>query len=218
MKARDIPEATVSRLPIYLRALLDVSQQRRSTISSDGLAELSGVNAAQVRKDLSYMGNFGTRGVGYEVDPLVRLVSRELGLTRDWPVAIVGAGNLGQALANYKGFGEKGFSVAAILDTDRAKVGRNVGGVVVSNLDDLPKIVAERSIAIAIIATPAAGAQGVVDRLVASGVRSILNFAPSVLSVPPGVSLRHVDLSMELQILSFYEHRMREGAAEKFPS
>ena len=122
-----------------------------------------------------------------------------------------------QALANYKGFGEKGFSVAAILDTDNTKVGRRVGGVVVSNFEDLAAIVAERSIAIAIIATPATGAQDVVDRLVAAGVRSILNFAPSVLSVGPGVSLRHVDLSMELQILSFYEHRMRTGAAENLP-
>jgi len=203
---RRIPEATVSRLPIYLRSLYEVAEGT-STISSERLAELAGVNAAKVRKDLSYLGSYGTRGVGYDVGVLIHQISRELGLTQDWPVVIVGIGNLGHALANYRGFPSRGFRVVALVDADAAKVGERVGDCVVRHIDDLPRITAEEGIAIGIIAAPAPNAQEVADRLVAAGVTSILNFAPVVISVPDSVTLRKVDLSIELQILSFYQQR-----------
>ena len=209
---RRIPEATVARLPLYYRALLEITERGVETTSSERLAELAGVNAAQVRKDLSYLGSYGTRGVGYEVAFLVDRISAELGLTHDWPVAIVGVGNLGQALANYRGFGARGFRVLALVDEDPAKVGGKVGDLEIQSLDDLPELVRTRGITIGIVATPAAAAQGVADRLVAAGVRSILNFAPAVVTVPEGVSLRKVDLATELQILSFYQSHLRSKA------
>jgi len=197
----------VARLPVYLRTLVEVNAEQTTTISSERLAELAGVNAAKVRKDLSYLGSYGTRGVGYDVEYLLFQMSRELGLTKDWPVAIVGIGNLGAALANYGGFGERGFPVAALVDADDTKVGTLLGEHRIRHVDDLPDLVTELGIAIGIIATPAAGAQDVADRLVAAGVTSILNFAPTVLNVPPEASLRKVDLALELQILSFYRQR-----------
>jgi redox-sensing transcriptional repressor len=206
-KARRIPEATVARLPVYLRSLLGLAEEKTSTVSSERLAELAGVNAAKVRKDLSYLGSYGTRGVGYDVEYLLFQVSRELGLTQDWPVVIVGAGNLGQALANYGGFGQRGFPVVALIDADVSKVGGTIHGITVRHLDDLPEVAAEHHVAIGIIATPAAAAQEVADRLLAAGVGSILNFAPAVISVPPEVTLRKVDLAVELQILSFYQQQ-----------
>src|SRR5688572_1230217 len=183
-KARRIPEATVARLPVYLRSLLGLAEEKTNTVSSERLAELAGVNAAKVRKDLSYLGSYGTRGVGYDVEYLLFQVSRELGLTQDWPVVIVGAGNLGQALANYGGFGQRGFPVVALIDADASKVGGTIHGIQVRHLDDLPDVAAEHKVAIGIIATPASAAQEVADRLVAAGVGSILNFAPAVISVP----------------------------------
>jgi redox-sensing transcriptional repressor len=212
---RRIPEATVARLPLYYRALLDTAEQEVATVSSERLAELAGVNAAKVRKDLSYLGSYGTRGVGYDVEYLLVQISRELGLTHDWPVVIVGIGNLGNALANYRGFGARGFRIVALVDADASKVGLRVGDLTVESLDDLARIVAERKIAIGMIATPAHAAQEVTDRLVEAGVTSILNFAPAVVTVPDRVSLRKVDLAIELQILSFYQLRQdddRTGA------
>jgi redox-sensing transcriptional repressor len=211
--ARRIPEATVARLPLYYRALLETADQEIGTVSSERLAELAGVNAAKVRKDLSYLGSYGTRGVGYDVDHLLHEISRELGLTHDWPVAIVGVGNLGHALANYRGFGARGYRVVALVDADPAKVGQQVGDLVIEALDELPAIARARAVAIGIIATPAHAAQEVADRLAEAGVTSILNFAPSVVSAPPGVSLRKVDLAIELQILSFYQERRGATAA-----
>jgi redox-sensing transcriptional repressor len=210
--SRRIPEATVARLPLYYRALLETAEREIVTISSERLAELAGVNAAKVRKDLSYLGSYGTRGVGYDVEYLLHEISRELGLTRDWPVVIVGIGNLGRALANYRGFGARGFRVVALVDANDDLVGQEVAGLAVEAVDDLDRIVSEREIAIGILATPAGVAQEVADRLVAAGVPSILNFAPAVISVPDGVSLRKVDLAIELQILSFYQLR-KFGAA-----
>lgn len=204
---RKIPEATVARLPLYLRSLVEVADHDTPTISSERLAELSGVNAAKVRKDLSYLGSYGTRGVGYDVEYLLFQMSRELGLTNDWPVVIVGLGNLGHALANYGGFGERGFPVAALVDTDEKVVGTSINGIKVRHIDELPQISAEHGIAIGIIATPAHAAQEVADRMIAAGVTSVLNFAPTHLSVPEEVSLRKVDLAVELQILSFYQRR-----------
>ena len=212
-RRRRIPEATVARLPVYLRTLLEVQAEALTTISSERLAELAGVNAAKVRKDLSYLGSYGTRGVGYDVDHLLVQMSRELGLTRDWPVAIVGVGNLGAALANYGGFGDRGFPVAALVDADPAKVGTMLGDHKIRHLDDLPALVEELGISIGIIATPAVGAQEVADLLVAAGVTSILNFAPAVVTVPDHAQLRKVDLALELQVLSFYGQRESIGAS-----
>lgn len=206
-KRRRIPEATVARLPVYLRILLELAEDKTATISSERLAELAGVNAAKVRKDLSYLGSYGTRGVGYDVEYLMFQMSRELGLTQDWPVVIVGIGNLGSALANYAGFTERGFPVAALVDADPRKMGQTVGGLAIRHIDELPDIVSEHGSAIGIIATPAAAAQSVADRMVEAGITSILNFAPAVITVPPETSLRKVDLAVELQILSFYQQR-----------
>jgi redox-sensing transcriptional repressor len=204
---RRIPEATVARLPVYLRSLLEMAEAKTATVSSDRLAELAGVNAAKVRKDLSYLGSYGTRGVGYDVEYLLYQISRELGLTQDWPIVICGIGNLGQALSNYKGFQARGFRIVALFDADPAKVGTLVSGLVVRSVDDLREIVAAEHVAIGVIATPPHVAQDVADRLVEAGVTSILNFAPTVITVPPHVALRKVDLSIELQILSFYQQR-----------
>ena len=204
---RRIPDATVARLPIYLQVLAEQSTAGVENISSEGLADLAGVNAAKVRKDLSYLGSYGTRGVGYDVDHLVYQVRRELGLDHDWPVVIVGAGNLGQALAGYGGFNDRGFPVAGIVDIDPGKVDAVVGGARVRPLDELAQIVAAKSISIGVIATPPMAAQDAADRLVKAGVTSILNFAPVVLSVPVGITVRKVDLAVELQILSYHEQR-----------
>jgi redox-sensing transcriptional repressor len=214
---RRIPEATVTRLPVYLRILYELAADHVANVSSERLAELAGVNAAKVRKDLSYLGSYGTRGVGYDVEYLLYQMSRELGLTRDWPVVIVGAGNLGQALANYGGFGERGFPVAALVDVDPGKVGTTISNTVVRHLDDLPDIVPARGGTIGVIATPAAAAQQAADRLVRAGVTSILNFAPIVLTVPRNVSLRKVDLAVEMQILSFYQQRRVGPAVTSVP-
>jgi redox-sensing transcriptional repressor len=208
---RRIPEATVARLPVYLRILVDLAAERVPSVSSERLAELAGVNAAKVRKDLSHLGTYGTRGVGYEVEYLLYQMSQELGLNRQWPVVIVGVGNLGQALANYAGFDERGFPVAALVDIDPAKVGTRVNGVPIRHLDDLPSLVPVPGATIGVVATSASGAQDAADRLVAAGVTSILNFAPVVLTVPRGVTVRRVDLAVELQILSFYEQRRLGG-------
>ena len=195
------------RLPVYLRALVDIAEIGTATVSSDDLAAAAGVNSAKVRKDLSYLGSYGTRGVGYDVAYLIHQIRRELGLTQHWSILIVGIGNLGQALANYDGFTERGFRVAALVDADPAKVGQSVGGLEIQSVSALPRLVKAHDVAIGVIATPAAVVQEVADQMVHAGIRSILNFAPAVISVPPGVSVRKVDLAIELQILAFYEQR-----------
>jgi redox-sensing transcriptional repressor len=204
---RRIPEATVARLPVYLRILSERFDAGVTSMSSEELAEFAGLNAAKVRKDLSYLGSYGTRGVGYDVEFLVYQIRRELGLTHDWPVVIVGAGNLGQALAGYNGFGDRGFPVGGIVDVDAAKVGSVVGGVRVRHVDELAQVVQSRGISIGVIATPGPAAQEAAEALVAAGITSLLNFAPTVINVPPGISVREVDLAVELQILSYYEQR-----------
>lgn len=204
---RRIPEATVARLPVYLRILSERFEANVTGISSEELAEFAGLNAAKVRKDLSYLGSYGTRGVGYDIEFLVYQIRRELGLTHDWHVVIVGAGNLGQALAGYNGFGDRGFPVGGIVDVDPDKVGSVIGGVRVRHLDELDKVVQARNISIGVIATPGSAAQEAADALVAAGVTSLLNFAPCVIGAPNGISVRKVDLAVELQILSYYEQR-----------
>jgi redox-sensing transcriptional repressor len=207
MRERPIPEATVGRLPVYLRALVEMAEAGTTTVSSEGLAEAAGVNSAKVRKDLSYLGTYGTRGVGYDVAYLIHQIRRELGLTQHWGVLLAGVGNLGHALAGYRGFAERGFRVAALVDSDAKVIGEVVGGVEVRPMTELAALVREHDIAIGVICTPAAAAQEVADAMAEAGVRSILNFAPAVITVPPTVSLRKVDLSIELQILAFYEQR-----------
>ena len=203
----DVPDATVARLPVYLRALHALAESGRTTISSEALAGAAGVGSAKLRKDLSHLGSYGTRGVGYEVSELVFHISRALGLGQRWPVVLIGVGNLGHALAGYGGFVDRGFTIAALLDADQARVGERIGERVVRHVDDLDEVVRTFSVCIGVIATLAAAAQNVCDRLVAAGVTSILNFAPTLLRVPVGVDVRKVDLSNELQILSFHEHR-----------
>ena len=211
-----IPDATVARLPVYLRALGLLSDEGVATVSSEELATAAGVNSAKLRKDLSYLGSYGTRGVGYDVDYLIYQVSRELGLTQDWSVVIVGLGHLGHALANYGGFASRGFGIRALLDADPEIVGTQVAGLQVEHIDRLEEVVRRNSVAIAVIATPASVAQTACDRLVAAGVSSILNFAPTVLVVPDHVEVRKVDMSIELQILAF--HEQRKVALDAVPS
>ncbi len=203
----------MARLPVYHRSLTELRDANVATASSEQLAAMAGVNAAKVRKDLSYLGSYGTRGVGYDVQYLLFQMDRELGRASDLGVVIVGLGNLGRALANYDGFGEKGFPVSALVDSDPTKVGTVIAGIEVRHIDDLDQIVRDLGIAIGIISTPASAAQDVADRLVAAGVGSILNFAPSVISVPGDASLRKVDLAVELQILGFYQQRRDSRAA-----
>ncbi len=206
-----IPPATIARLPVYLRALNQLADGHTGTVSSGDLAEAAGVSSAQLRKDLSYLGSYGTRGVGYDVDYLRRQIGREMGSAHEWPVIIVGLGNLGTALANYSGFSSRGFKIVAMVDPSPNLIGKQINGVAISDLTELESLVARTGAAIAVIATPAGAAQEVCDRLVYQGVTSILNFAATVLVVPDGVTVRKVDLSQELQILAFHEQRKSEG-------
>jgi redox-sensing transcriptional repressor len=207
-RSRRIPEATVVRLPIYERILNELHRSGVTTVSSDRLAAMARVSAAKVRKDLSLLGSFGTRGTGYDTEFLISQIDRALGVDRDWPVAVVGIGNLGRALVNSEGFSSRGFRVSALFDIDPSVIGSPVGpsSVAVRHIDELSVVLAgpDRP-AIGVVATPAVAAQTVTDKLVAVGIRSILNFAPRVLAVPPDVMLRYVDLSIELQVMSFYQ-------------
>lgn len=214
---KSVPEATVARLALYLRVLNGLAEQGTQTVSSEALAIAAGVNSAKLRKDLSHLGSYGTRGVGYEVLILIEQLSQALGLTQHRAVALVGVGNLGQALAGYGGFSSRGFRVVALFDADPQRIGQRVAGLVVRHIDDLPAVVEAESVSIGVIATPAGAAQHVCDQLVTAGVTSILNFAPVVLSVPEAVDVRKVDLAVELQILSFHEQRKSELPVESEP-
>src|SRR4051794_27768021 len=202
-----VPDATVARLATYLRVLGTLADRSVNTVSSEELAVAAGVNSAKLRKDLSYLGSYGIRGVGYHVDTLTEEIARTLGITVHRSVALIGVGNLGQALAGYAGFASRGFRIAALIDADPSRIGTTILGLVVRDIADLAEIVAQERIAIAVLATPASVAQEVSDRLVEAGVTSILNFAPVVLNVPPHVDVRKVDLAAELQILSFHDSR-----------
>ncbi len=208
--ARNVPEATVARLATYLRVLTSYAEGASAiatTVSSDELAVAAGVNSAMLRKDLSFLGSYGIRGVGYDVATLTEEIARTLGLTVHRSVALIGVGNLGLALAGYAGFASRGFRIAALVDADPARVGTSIQGLAVRDIADLERIVDEDNITIAVLTTPASAAQDICDRLVAAGVTSILNFAPVVLTVPSHVDVRKVDLAAELQILSFHENR-----------
>lgn len=201
-RERRIPEPTVVRLPVYQRILADLLEDGVSTVSSDELADRAGVNAAKVRRDFSLFGSFGTRGTGYDAAYLAAQIEHALGADRDWPVVIVGMGNLGRALANSDGFRSHGFRVTGVYDVDPVVVGTVVGGSTVEHLDQLASATAIAPIGV--IATPAGAAQSVADLLAAAGADAILNFAPRVLLVPDGVLVRNVDLSIELQAVSCF--------------
>lgn len=212
-RLRTVPEASVSRLALYLRVLGELAEQGTETVSSDELASAAGVNPAKLRKDLSYIGSYGIRGVGYELTPLLRHLEHSLGLTHRQAVVLVGVGNLGHALAGYGGFSGRGFPVVALFDVDPDLLGIRINGIVVEHVDEIPRVCAERGVTIGMIATPGAAAQGVCDQLVESGVRCILNFAPAVLQVRMDVEVREVDLAVELQVLAFHVARRRAAAA-----
>jgi redox-sensing transcriptional repressor len=221
---RRIPEATVLRLPIYQRILGDLVRSGTRTVSSERLAELARVNAAKVRKDLSLLGSFGTRGSGYHPEYLIAQIDRALGVDENWSVGIVGVGNLGRALTNSTGFASRGFHITALFDVDPAVVGHAIGEITVRHMDEIAALTTAERPDIGVIATPGWAAQGVADLLVRAGVTSLLNFAPRVLTVPPAVHLRYVDLSIELQVLGFYRQRHEEpcppasGALEARPA
>ncbi len=195
---------TIRRLSVYTRCLLQLEEDGVKTISSQDLAERFNLNSAQVRKDLAYFGEFGVRGIGYYVSGLKAELQKILGLDREWAVALVGFGNLGSALFHYRGFSRQGFRIVAIFDDDATKANRDADGVPVFASADLPREVKARGIQIAIVAVPAEAAQIVTDQLVAAGIKSVLNFAPARLKVPRDVRLKNVDLSIELETLSFY--------------
>lgn len=203
MKVFKIPEATVMRLSVYSRHLAQLISEGIITVSSGEIARGVGVSSAQVRKDLAYFGEFGTRGVGYNVQELYSHIIRILGLNHSWNVMIVGAGKLGSALAVYKGFEDRGFKVRVVLDSSEERIGTKLGELVIEPMDVLEERAAREKISIGIVTVPAAAAQDVTDKLVRAGVKAILNFAPRVLKVPDSVVLRNVDLSVNLEVLSF---------------
>lgn len=202
-----IPERAITRLSIYLRCLEELLADGTLAVSSQQLAERFGLNSAQVRKDLAYFGQFGVRGLGYYTGQLKGNLERILGLNQQWEVALVGLGNLGSALLNYRGFRQRGFRLAAAFDNDPSKIGMRIGRVPVFDVERIVPVLKRRRIKMAVIAVPAAAAQAVTDQLVAAGVNAILNFAPTQLSVPKRVKVQNVDLSVMLKTLSFYTTR-----------
>jgi len=210
MSERPLPEPTIARLPIYLRIAEDCVRTGGSTISSEELARSAGVNAAKVRKDLSLLGSLGTRGTGYDAAQLVGAIDNLLGAALDWPVVIAGVGKLGRALINARGFLTGGYRLVGLADADPAVIGEQIGDHVVMTFDELARTL-EAPPAIGVITTPSHAAQAAAEQLVKLGARSLLNFAPCVLELPDGVRVRYVDLSIELQILSYHATRATEG-------
>ena len=198
-----VPKVVVSRLSLYLREVQRLQAAGHQTISSGQLGALLGFSDAQVRKDLGFFGQFGYPGVGYRCDELIRAMRDILGTNQPWPVVMVGAGHLGQALLGYRGFARQNFSILAAFDADPAKVGQTVQGIPVRHVDDLPQVVRDSGVRLGLVVVPAEQAQGVAERLVAAGVEGIVNFAPVTLSLPPHVQVVAVDLAIELEQLSF---------------
>jgi redox-sensing transcriptional repressor len=198
-----VPKAVVSRLSLYLRELQHLVRDGNQRTSSSQLGRLLGFSDAQVRKDLAYFGHFGHPGIGYRCDDLIHAIRKILGTDRDWPVAMIGTGNLGRALLGYKGFSHQGFRIAAAFDIDPQKVGATIEGVPIFNLERLVEVAAEQKIKLGMIAVPASAAQSVADQLVAAGIEGIVNFAPVTISLPDHVRQVGVDLAIELEQLSF---------------
>ncbi len=211
-----IPEATIARLPGYLRALQGLAESSVDRVSSTELAEAAGVQSALLRRDLSYFGSYGTRGVGYEVDLLVKEIGEHVGNGVRWPVVLVGVGNMGRALATHLRSHRDAFHLAALLDASEDVIGTEVAGVVVEDQRDMDEILRRTGARIGIITTPAPVAQEICDRLCTGGVRRVLNFAPTTLTAPAGCTIRAVDLSQELHILAFHEARsLASGPVEE---
>jgi redox-sensing transcriptional repressor len=202
----NLPEAALSRLTIYQRALVELNDSDIKTVSSRELAEITGSNESKVRKDLSYLGSYGTRGVGYETNRLIKEIGVVLGGGQPRPAVLVGIGNLGRALSQYEGFEVSGFPIVGLVDTDPNVVGKTINGLKVKRLDQMEELVAQTSAVLGIVTTPSTAAQEVVDCLVKAGIMSILNFAPVVVDVVEEVEVRKVDLATELQILGYYDH------------
>jgi redox-sensing transcriptional repressor len=216
-RRRKIPTAAVNRLPVYLQILTDLQLTETSQVSSDQLAALANVNAAKVRKDLSYLGTYGTRGVGYEVAFLIYQIKRELGLLTTWKTIVIGAGNLGAAITVNGGFASRGFPVVGIFDVDPRKIGTRVGDLTVRILDEMSEFVRTNGVHIGVLAVPSTAAQSVADDLITAGIGSLLNFAPIVLTTPKSVAVRNVDLGVELQILGYHEQMRRQSSSKQDP-
>lgn len=201
--AKPAPKAVVGRVSLYLRHLESLQRQGRTKTSSDQLGEPFGIKNAQVRKDLAFFGQFGRPGIGYHIDDLILVLRRILGVDKDWPLLLVGLGNLGRALLRYRGFQSRRFHIVAIFDSDPKKIGQTHQGLVVEPLDSLRKCLTTHKVALALLCVPADAAQRVAELMIAAGVRGILNFAPAPLSVPPHVSVIAVDLSIQLENLAY---------------
>ncbi|HHY42517.1 MAG TPA: redox-sensing transcriptional repressor Rex [Thermoanaerobacterales bacterium] len=204
-----IPDATIGRLSMYSRYLWEADEKGKNTVSSHDIAQATGVTPAQVRKDLAYFGEFGTRGVGYNSKELYNYIMKILGLDKRWSIAIVGAGNLGRALSQYKGFQQRGFDIACIFDNDPKKIGKKIANIDIYSLDLLEEKVKELNIVLGIIAVPAPAAQDVADKLVNAGIRGIINFAPVNITVKQNIFVRRVDLAAQLEYLTYYLEESR---------
>lgn len=204
MASMDVPEIVVRRLPLYLRALTTLAEAGQAVTSSQELSARLGVSSAQIRKDLSYFGEFGKQGMGYEVVYLRDQLRRILQVDRHWQMVLVGAGDLGHAIANYAGFGRWGYQIMAVFDNDPAKIGQSLGGLPVRDAAELEVAVRAHHVQIGIIAVPAGQAQKVAEQLVRGGVRAILNYAPVTLNLPPDVRVHYVDPVVGLQSMSYY--------------
>ncbi|OAI42541.1 redox-sensing transcriptional repressor Rex [bacterium SCGC AG-212-C10] len=200
----EIPEVVINRLPVYARALAALAEDGETVVSSQTLGERLDVTPAQIRKDLSYFGRFGKQGRGYNVRSLLEKLREILGLDRQWKVCVVGVGRLGQAIVEYGGFGPQGFHIVAAFDSDPALVGSVIGGVCVHHADEMDDILTRITADIGVVSVPGTAAQGVVDRLVKAGIRAILNYAPVMTHVPPGVTIRHIDPVLAMQSMTFY--------------
>jgi redox-sensing transcriptional repressor len=210
----EIPEVVINRLPVYARALNELAARGETVVSSQALGDLLDVTPAQIRKDLSYFGRFGKQGRGYNVQGLLAKLREILGIDREWRVCLVGVGRLGQAIAEYGGFGPQGFQIVAAFDANPEVVGRQVGGVAVRSIDDLDEYLRAQRVDIGIVAVPAAEAQSVVDRLVGAGIRAILNYAPVTAHVPQEVTIRHIDPVLAMQSMTFYIKRVEHAGAK----
>jgi len=201
----EIPDIVISRLPVYLRELTRLAEEEdKLTTSSYELGQRLGISSAQIRKDLSHFGEFGKQGTGYHITYLIQQLREILHLTREWSVAVIGAGYLGHALTHYKAFLDHGFCIAAIFDNDPAKIGEKLDGVTVQDIAELEETIAKRDIKIAILVVPASAAQEITDRLVAAGVGAILSYAPIYLKVPPGIQVSYSDPVVQMQRMTYY--------------
>lgn len=202
--ASNIPDIVISRLPLYLRALERLTHEGHEVTSSLELGKRLGISSAQIRKDLSHFGGFGKQGTGYRIPFLIEQLRQVLRIEREWRVALVGAGDLGNAIAHYRGFAERGFHIACIFDSSPAKIGKTSGDFIIQSVDAIPEVIPALKIRIAMIAVPAEAAQSVADMLIASGVRAILNYAPINLKTPPNVHVQYIDPVLHLQRMTFY--------------